>query len=102
MHVVQILLPLSDNAGVPFADAALEAIRQELVNQCGGLTAFTRAPAEGVWAQDGHHTKDDIVVVEVMADELDLEWWNAFRKRVERELRQERLILRAQSSAALR
>jgi hypothetical protein len=96
MYVIQILLPLSDNAGKPFAEATLQAIHQELTRRFGGLTAFTRAPAEGVWAHDGQHAKDDIVVVEVMTDELDRDWWGAFRRRVEGELSQERLIVRAQ------
>jgi hypothetical protein len=101
MHVIQILLPLSDNAGIPFCDAALDAIHQELTDRFGGLTAFTRAPAEGVWAHDGQHAKDDIVVIEVMTDEIDRDWWGAFRQRVERELSQERLIVRAQPTELL-
>jgi hypothetical protein len=101
MHVIQILLPLSDNNGRPFADAILQAVRQELTDRFGGLTAFTRAPAEGVWAHDGHQAKDDIVVIEVMTDELDRDWWEAFRRRVERGLSQERLIVRSQPAEML-
>ena len=101
MHVVQILLPLSDNAGNTFADATLEAIHKELTDKFGGLTAFTRAPAEGVWNHEGHHEKDNIVVVEVMTNVLDREWWSEFRERVERELDQERLVVRAQPTELL-
>ena len=101
MYIIQILLPLSDNAGTPFPDATLQAIHQELTYRFGGLTAFTRAPAEGVWAHDGGHAKDDIVVIEVMTDELDRDWWGAFRQRVEGELSQARLIVRAQPTEML-
>jgi hypothetical protein len=101
MHVIQILLPLSDNNGKPFAGAILQAIRQELTDRFGGLTAFTRAPAEGIWAHDGRQAKDDIVVVEIMAETIDRDWWSAFRRRVERELRQERLIVRSQPAEML-
>jgi hypothetical protein len=101
MYVIQILLPLSDNAGRPFPDATLQAIHQELTLRFGGLTAFTRAPAEGAWAHEGRHEKDDIVVVEVMTEELDRDWWGAFRERIERELGQERLIVRAQPTEML-
>jgi hypothetical protein len=101
MFVIQILLPLSDNQGRRFPEATLQAIHQELTSRFGGLTAFTRAPAEGVWAHDGQHAKDDIVVVEVMTGELDRAWWGAFRQRVERELAQARLIVRAQPTEML-
>jgi hypothetical protein len=49
MQLVQILLPLLDNEGRRFQPAAYERIRAELIGQFGGLTAFTRAPAEGLW-----------------------------------------------------
>ena len=101
MYVIQILLPLSDNQGRAFSEATLQTIHQELTHRFGGLTAFTRAPAEGVWAHDGQHARDDIVVVEVMTDELDRPWWAAFRERVERQLSQERLIVRAQPTEML-
>ncbi len=49
MHLVQILLPLADNRGRPFPAAMLGDVRRELTERFGGLTAFTRAPAEGFW-----------------------------------------------------
>jgi hypothetical protein len=101
MHVIQILLPLSDNKAKPFPDATLQDIHKELMERFGGLTAFTRAPAEGIWAHDGKQARDDIVVVEVMAESLDRDWWGDFRRRVEQKLRQDRLIVRAQPSELL-
>ncbi len=95
MYIVQILLPLSDNAGKPFSGETLKSIHRELASHFGGLTAYTRAPAEGEWAREGAPAKDDIVVVEVMTDILDRDWWRQFRERTESILQQDRLIVRA-------
>jgi hypothetical protein len=96
MHLIQILLPLADNDGRPFPDALLRGIQAELSEKFGGLTAFTRVPAKGIWEHAGGRRQDDIVIVEVMTGELDRDWWSAFRGRLERLLRQEALIVRAQ------
>ena len=61
----------------------------------GGVTAYSRAPAEGIWRDGDTKEKDDIVIVEVMADELDRGWWHDFRARLERRLDQDELVVRA-------
>jgi len=38
--LVQILLPLSDNAGRRYPDELLEHVKETLVGQFGGVTAF--------------------------------------------------------------
>ena len=100
MHVVQLLLPLYDNDGKPFSDAEMAAIREELVARFGGITA-TRTPAEGVWAHGGKRIRDDIILVEVMTDTLDRDWWRALRVRLEAQLRQETIVIRTHISEAL-
>lgn len=97
MYLVQILLPLNDNEGKPFPDATLRSIHKELCDRFGGVTAYNRAPAEEIWRGGGGEARDDIVIVEVMAHELGRHWWQAFRLRVERQLDQDKLIVRAQA-----
>jgi hypothetical protein len=46
-YLIQILLPLVDNEGQPFPHSDYMRVRSELTERFGGLTAFTRAPAEG-------------------------------------------------------
>jgi hypothetical protein len=46
MHLVQLLLPLCDNSGNAFAETVYTSIRRELTERFGGVTAFTRAPAQ--------------------------------------------------------
>ena len=102
MYLVQILLPLFDNDGRPFEAADYVRLRSELADQFGGVTAYTRAPARGVWKDDaGETNRDDIVIFEVMTGELDREWWTAFRKQLEVRFRQDTLIVRALTSTVL-
>lgn len=100
MHIVELLLPLFDNEGRPFPDTQMLAIREELVGRFGGFTA-TRTPAEGVWAHRGQRVRDDIILVEVMTEELDRDWWRAFRARLEKQLRQDTIVIRTHESERL-
>lgn len=96
MHLVQILLPLNDNDGHPFSDAPFNAVRRELTERFGGVTAYTRTPATGLWKRDeGDVGRDDIVMVEVMVETVDREWWNRYRDRLAAAFRQEELVMRA-------
>lgn len=97
-HLVQILLPSFDNEGRPFRAEDYANVRAELTEHFGGLTAFTRAPAEGVWKDRNDRPQgDDVLVFEVMvAGTLDESWWRSYRVRLEAVFRQERIIVRAQ------
>jgi hypothetical protein len=102
MYLVQLLLPLYDNKGHAFDAAEYVRLRAELADRFGGVTAYTRAPARGVWKDEaGGTTRDDIVIFEVMTPELDREWWTGFRKELETHFRQESLIVRALTSTVL-
>lgn len=95
MTLVQILLPLYDNAGQRLARELYDAVRQELVDRFGGLTAYTRSPATGLWAEEGDEVvRDDIVVYEVMAEKLDRAWWKGYRRQLERQFGQQALVIR--------
>ena len=95
--LVEVLLPLYDPAGTAFPPALFRTVRAELVERFGGLTAFTRAPAEGLWkeADDDAPAREDVVVYEVVAPALDEGWWAEYRRGLERRFRQERVLVRA-------
>ena len=102
MQLVQILLPVRGPEGHAFPHAEYSRVAEELTEQFGGMTAYTRAPASGLWQEgDGETTRDDIVIYEVMCEDLDREWWTRFRKDLERRFRQQNLIVRALTSALL-
>src|SRR5690606_21453973 len=52
MHLVQLFLPLYDAGGRRFPRALFDAVRAELTEHFGGVTAFSRAPATGLWEDD--------------------------------------------------
>ena len=103
MHLVQILLPLYDNQGNELPQMEFRRVSSELSHRFGGLTAFTRAPAEGVWREHetAHATHDEIVVFEVMVETLDRSWWATYRKDLERRFKQDEVVIRAQSMEQL-
>ncbi|HYW15527.1 MAG TPA: hypothetical protein VE891_05165 [Allosphingosinicella sp.] len=87
---------MSDNEGKPFEDELHAAVRDELVEHFGGVTAFTRSPAEGLWKDgEGEADRDEIVILEVMADWLDRGWWRTYRAGLERRFRQDEIVVRA-------
>jgi hypothetical protein len=96
-QLVQLLLPLYGRDGAPFPRAQYDAVRHELTNRCGGLTAYTRAPAEGFWQPEpGEGTaRDDVVVFEVLDEAFDAAWWSAYRAALERRFAQDALVVRA-------
>ena len=96
VHLVQVLLPLVDDAGQRFGEAAFDAVREELTHRFGGVTAFMRSPAVGLWkSPSGQVDRDEVVTVEVMVDTLDRDWWRAYRDQLARAFRQEELVVRA-------
>lgn len=102
MHLVQILLPLNDNDGRALAKDLFETVARELTERFGGVTAYTRAPADGRWREEGQATSsDEVVVVEVMVAKLDEAWWSSYRAALEIAFRQKQIIVRAQNIRVL-
>ena len=102
MHLVQILLPLYDNEQNPQPGDEFRRVRAELTERFGGLTVYTRAPAEGMWKlDDSHTTRDDIIIFEVMASQIDGNWWREYRHELEARFRQDVILIRAQETRLL-
>ena len=95
MHLVQILLPLADNDGRPFPASLFAAVRTELADRYGGITVYRRAPAEGLWCDDGDTSHDDVAIYEVMVEVLDHHWWADYRAGLEARFRQDEVLVRA-------
>ncbi|MFC4728625.1 hypothetical protein ACFO3Q_10640 [Coralloluteibacterium thermophilus] len=95
MHLVQILLPRTDPEGRPFPPALFAEIRERLAARFGGVTAHTRAPAQGLWDGDEGRERDDILLHEVMVEALDRAWWADFRRELETRFAQDEIVVRA-------
>ena len=95
--LVQILLPLFEANGKRQPRERVLWVRDELVSAFGGLTAYTRAPAEGLWEEPtGQIAHDEVVVYEVMCNVLDTGWWQALKAGLEERFHQREVAIRAQ------
>jgi len=101
MHLIQILLPLNDNNGKALPRRLFHDIKTELTSRFKGLTAYSRAPAEGIWKPRKGTKRDEIIVYEVMTSTLQRSWWKRYRTRLERQFRQESIVIRAQETFLL-
>ena len=94
-ELVQIILPIYDNAGQKLPRGLFRQTFAELTDRYGGLTAFTRAPAEGLWEDEkGSIVRDDVIVVEVMSDEAGDGWWLNYKAALEQRFDQETILIR--------
>ena len=70
MYLIQLLLPLHDNDKQQFPPEYFEAVRHRLADQFGGVTAFVRAPAMGLWKEADDVSRDEVLMFEVLATSM--------------------------------
>lgn len=95
MQLIQIILPLYADEGAQLDRALFDEVKAELLRRFGGVTAFTRAPAEGLWEGQGTVHRDDVLLYEVLADSVDRDWWAVYRLQLEARFRQQEILIRA-------
>ena len=94
MYLIQLLLPLHDNSGRPFSPSYFTQVRKDLTERFGGVTAFVRSPAVGVWKEDSDETNhDEVIMFEVLADELERDWWASYREQLQNKFRQDEILI---------
>jgi len=95
MQLIQIFLPIVEKENKDFNFQLYTDIRTELTNKFGGITTYTRSPATGLWKEEADKTvKDAIIIYEVMAQDLDKDWWQNYKQMMEKEFQQEEIIIR--------
>ena len=93
MYLIQVLLPRTSDKD---NDARFAHTRAELVEAFDGVTAYLRSPAQGAWtAPDGRVERDDVVMVEVLIETFDRDWWRAYAGKLARRFDQEAIHIRA-------
>jgi hypothetical protein len=96
MYLIQLLLPQYDNDKRPFSRQHFDGVRHRLTEKFGGVTAYLRSPAVGLWkANDRDVSRDDVVMFEVMSEQLDASWWAEYRGDLEKTFRQDQVLVRA-------
>lgn len=96
MYLMQVLLPTRDGSHQPYSRALFGQCRAELVAQFGGITAYLRSPAIGAWTDpEGQVEQDEVVMVEVVAEEFDRSWWQRYTSVLEERFQQQEIHVRA-------
>ena len=96
MVLIQLLLPAPTSSGASAGTDLFATTREELVERFGGVTAYLRAPAQGVWTDSsGTEQQDAMVMVEVVADRFDKTWWGAYAKTLASRFSQDVIHVRA-------
>ena len=91
----QIYLPRNQKNGKPFSGSLFQKVKSQLTEKFGGLTMYTRAPAKGLWKDEGEKTvSDDILIYEVMATEYDTEFWKSYKAKLEKKFKQDEVLIR--------
>ncbi|MDR3490293.1 MAG: hypothetical protein P4M05_36160 [Bradyrhizobium sp.] len=95
MFVVELFLPLDMPDGTAIPGSTFDRIKAELTFRFGGITAFLKSPADGAWqASSRAIVHDRVAVFEIMVDNVDVEWWRAYRQKLEAELNQQEVLAR--------
>ena len=95
MYLIQILLPRTAESGSA-QDARFAQTRAELVERFEGVTAYVRSPAVGLWtAPDGRVERDEVVMVEVLAESFDRDWWRRYADTLAARFAQQEIHIRA-------
>ncbi len=94
MYLVQLLLPLQDNEQQAFPVEYFNSVRQTLTDRFGGVTAFFRSPAVGLWKEANDNVnRADVVMFEVISSELETEWWSDYRLELQKKFRQKEVLI---------
>lgn len=96
--LVQLLLPVYDNAGQPQPARLFRAVNGKLLREFGGVTAYTQSPALGLWKDrddaERKVSRDAVVVYEVMAAGVDTDFWKKYKQLLKKQFRQEEIVIR--------
>ncbi len=93
-RLIQVYLPLYDPSGKSLPEKLFHEVKTALTEKFGGLTMYTRSPAEGLWKETEQKTvKDDLVIYEVMAVDLDEVFWKEYKEQLKKQFKQDELLI---------
>lgn len=102
MRLIQIILPVHDEKDKAYPKKHYSRIEETLTKKFGGLTAYTRTPADGFWKDERNAARyDDVVILEVMTDKVEKRWWRKYKEQLEKTFAQTEIIIRLQKMKIL-
>lgn len=95
-HLIQLLLPLRLRDGAEAPAEMFAEVRIELTQRFGGVTAYARSPATGLWKRtEAEVERDQVIMIEVVVEMFDREWWSQYRDTLAKRFDQEEIHARA-------
>lgn len=94
-NLVQIVLPLVTGTGTGLDKDLFEDLLRELTDRFGGATGFKQSPGRGHWDSGKQIERDSVALVEVVTNGLDEEYFRKLKTRLENELSQDEIMIRA-------
>ncbi|MCE7063493.1 hypothetical protein [Dyadobacter sp. CY343] len=95
MQLIQVFIPIYDQAGSRFEQRFFDQLKEKLTGRFGGVTIYQRAPATGLWKEGNEAVHDEMVIYEVMAQELDLDFWKSYKADLEMQFQQQQILIRS-------
>jgi inorganic pyrophosphatase len=93
--LIQLFLPVESNDGKPFPKQYFDRVKESLIKKFNGVSMFVNSPVNGMWEdQDKDIQKDKLVVYEVMADMIELSYWEKYKKDLEKQFKQDVIVVR--------
>jgi hypothetical protein len=100
MHEYEIYLPMTLNDGSPVDLDAIQRIKDDLAKSFGGYTHLNQR-SEGAWRMGGVTFRDEVTIVRVLDDCSTRFDWLAFKKSLEKKLKQEAVLIIAREVTAV-
>lgn len=95
MKLIQVFVPLTDNAGNRFPESYFAGLKSAFSEKYGGVTVYKQTPVEGFWKETEATTEKDVLVIfEVLTDTLDTSYWKDLKTQLETTFRQKDLLIR--------
>lgn len=92
--LIQLLVPVYDSEGKRFPARYYSQLQRKLTDKFGGLTIYSRNPAEGFWKEGKSQTvKEEMLVCEVMAVEADPDFWQKLKLTLVEQFDQEEIVI---------
>lgn len=94
-QLIQVFLPLYQKNGKPFPQKYFTTVKKQLTDQFKGLSIYSNAPADGYWENESDSLeKDQVLVYEVMATAVDVEFWQKYKATLEKQFKQDTIVVR--------
>ncbi|MHA4896281.1 inorganic diphosphatase [Pedobacter sp. PWIIR3] len=92
--LIQLQVPVYDVEGKRFPKRHFTQLHQQLTDKFGGLTVYSRSIANGFGNQDeGPTVKEKILVYEVMAENVELDFWKKLKASLMKKFEQDDLMM---------